>query len=131
MKKLLENFLWGGSIAAHQLEGAWQEDGKGPGIMDYATSGTYEKPRQFTWEIEKDKKYPSHEGIDFYHRYKQDIELFSKMGFKALRISIDWSRIFPHGDENMPNKKGLAYYHDVVDTLIQNGIEPIITLYHF
>ena len=131
MKKLSENFLWGGSIAAHQLEGAWQEDGKGPGIMDYATSGTYEKPRQFTWEIEKDKKYPSHEGIDFYHRYKQDIELFSKMGFKALRISIDWSRIFPRGDENMPNEKGLAYYHDVVDTLIQNGIEPIITLYHF
>ena len=131
MTKLSENFLWGGSIAAHQLEGAWQEDGKGPGIMDFATSGTYEKPREFTLEIEEDKKYPSHEGIDFYHRYKQDIELFAQMGFKALRISIDWSRIFPHGDEDMPNEKGLAYYHDVVDTLIQHGIEPIITLYHF
>ena len=82
MNKFPNDFLWGGSIAAHQCEGAWQEDGKGPGIMDYATSGSYEVPRQFTQELEKDKKYPSHDGIDFYHRYKEDIALFAQMGFK-------------------------------------------------
>ena len=131
MNTLPKDFLWGGSIAAHQLEGAWQEGGKGPAIMDYATAGSYEVPRQFTKELEKDKKYPSHEGIDFYHRYKEDIALFAQMGFKALRISIDWSRIYPLGDEDEPNQEGIAYYQDVVKTLIHYKIEPIVTLYHF
>ncbi len=131
MNKFPNDFLWGGSIAAHQCEGAWQEDGKGPGIMDYATSGSYKVPRQFTQELEKDKKYPSHDGIDFYHRYKEDIALFAQMGFKALRISIDWSRIYPHGDEDMPNQKGIKYYQDVIQTLLDYQIEPIVTLYHF
>lgn len=131
MKNMPEGFLWGGSIAAHQLEGAWNEDGKGPAIMDFATSGTYEIPREFTYEIESGKKYPSHEGIDFYHRYNEDISLFAQMGFKALRISIDWSRIYPRGDEDNPNQKGLDYYNSLIDELIKNNIEPIITLYHF
>ncbi len=131
MNKFPSDFLWGGSIAAHQCEGAWQEDGKGHGIMDYATSGSYEVPRQFTPELEADKKYPSHEGIDFYHRYKEDIALFAEMGFKALRISIDWSRIYPYGDEDVPNQKGIEYYQDVIQTLLDYGIEPIVTLYHF
>lgn len=131
MNKFPSDFLWGGSIAAHQCEGAWQEDGKGHGIMDYATSGSYKVPRQFTSELETDKKYPSHEGIDFYHRYKEDIALFAEMGFKALRISIDWSRIYPYGDEDIPNQKGIEYYQDVIQTLLDYGIEPIVTLYHF
>lgn len=126
-----KDFLWGGSIAAHQCEGAWQEDGKGPAIMDYATAGSYEIPRKFTKEIEKDKKYPSHDGIDFYHRYKEDIALFAEMGFKALRISIDWSRIYPRGDEDRPNQKGIEFYQSLVQELINHHIEPIITLYHF
>lgn len=125
------DFLWGGSIAAHQLEGAWQTDGKGPAIMDFATSGTYDKPRQFTKTIEKDKRYPSHHGIGFYHRYKEDIALFAEMGFKALRISIDWSRIYPRGDEEKPNQLGIQYYQKVVQELLHHHIEPIITLYHF
>lgn len=128
---LAKDFLWGGSIAAHQCEGAWQEGGKGPAIMDYATSGSYEIPRQFTWNHEKDKIYPSHTGIDFYHRYKEDIALFAQMGFKALRISIDWSRIYPRGDEDKPNQAGLEYYGNVIDEMIKHHIEPIITLYHF
>lgn len=128
---LPQNFFWGGSIAAHQCEGAWQEGGKGPAIMDYATSGSYEIPRQFTKELEPDKKYPSHEGIDFYHKYKEDIKLFAEMGFTALRISIDWSRIYPRGDEDQPNQQGLDYYSDLIDELIKNHIEPIVTLYHF
>lgn len=129
--KMNKDFFWGGSIAAHQLEGAWDQDGKGPAIMDFATVGSYETARQFTKEIEGDKKYPSHEGIDFYHRYKEDMALFAEMGFTALRISIDWSRIYPKGDEETPNQKGIQYYQDMVDTLLSYNIEPIVTLYHF
>ena len=95
--KLRNDFLWGGSIAAHQCEGAWQEDGKGPAIMDYVTVGSYEQPREIDKELLANKVYPSHTGIDFYHRYQEDIALFAEMGFKALRISIDWSRIYPKG----------------------------------
>lgn len=129
--KFKENFFWGGSIAAHQCEGAWNEDGKGIGIMDLVTSGSYEIPREICKDIEEGKIYPSHEGIDFYHRFKDDIALFEEMGFKALRISIDWSRIYPNGDDEAPNKKGIEYYQSVIDELIKNGIEPIVTLYHF
>ena len=129
--KLRKDFLWGGSIAAHQCEGAWNVDGKGIGIMDLVTSGSYEVPREICKDIEDGKRYPSHEGIDFYHRFKDDIALFGEMGFKALRISIDWSRIYPNGDDEEPNKKGIEYYQSVVEELIKNGIEPIVTLYHF
>ena len=129
--KLRKDFLWGGSIAAHQCEGAWNVDGKGIGIMDLVTSGSYEVPREICKDIEDGKRYPSHEGIDFYHRFKDDIALFGEMGFKALRISIDWSRIYPNGDDEEPNKKGIEYYQSVVDELIKNGIEQIVTLYHF
>ena len=130
-KTFPKDFFWGGSIAAHQCEGAWQEGGKGPAIMDYATAGSYEIPRQFTYELEQDKKYPSHDGIDFYHRYKEDIKMFAEMGFTALRISIDWSRIYPRGDEEIPNLKGIEFYQDVVQTLLDYNIEPIVTLFHF
>lgn len=129
--KLRKDFLWGGSIAAHQCEGAWNVDGKGISIMDLVTSGSYEVPREICKDIEDGKRYPSHEGIDFYHRFKDDIALFGEMGFKALRISIDWSRIYPNGDDEEPNKKGIEYYQSVVDELLKNGIEPIVTLYHF
>ncbi|MGX4686824.1 glycoside hydrolase family 1 protein [Vagococcus sp. JNUCC 83] len=126
-----DNFLWGGSIAAHQTEGAWNEDGKGIGIMDLVTVGSYETPRQIDSELNKDNRYPSHVGIDFYHRYKEDISLFKEMGFKALRVSVDWSRIYPNGDDMEPNQKGLDFYESVIDELINNNIEPIVTLYHF
>lgn len=128
---LQKDFLWGGSIAAHQCEGAWDEDGKGVAIMDLVTSGTHEIPRKICRTIEAGEHYPSHEGIDFYHRYVEDIALFKEMGFKALRISIDWSRIYPNGDEEAPNQKGIDFYVNVVDELICQGIEPIVTLYHF
>lgn len=129
--KMEQTFFWGGSIAAHQLEGAWKEGGKGPAIMDFATAGAYGVTRKFTEEIEENEKYPSHEGIDFYHRYKEDIALFAEMGFTALRISIDWSRIYPKGDEEKPNPEGIQYYRDLVDTLLFYHIEPIVTLFHF
>lgn len=123
--------LLGGSIAAHQCEGAWQAGGKGPAIMDFVTKGSKTIPREITRELVNTKEYPSHKGIDFYNRYQEDIALFKEMGFTALRISMDWSRIFPKGDEQEPNQAGLAFYDGVIDTLIENGIEPIVTLYHF
>ena len=129
--ELRKDFLWGGSIAAHQCEGAWNEDGKGVGIMDLVTSGSYEKPRQYHREILEGYKYPSHEGIDFYHRFKEDVALFGELGFKALRISIDWSRIYPNGDDEKPNEKGIKYYQELVDECRKNHIDPIVTVYHF
>lgn len=129
--ELKEDFLWGGSLAANQIEGNWNIDGKGPAIMDYVTSGSYQKEREVIDEIEEGKIYPSHTGIDFYHQYKEDIKLLAELGLKALRISIDWSRIFPLGDEEQPNQKGLDYYHDIIDTLHMYHIEPIVTLYHY
>ena len=129
--RLKDDFLWGGSIAAHQCEGAYDEGHKGLGIMDLVTVGAYGKPREIHKQLSGSAHYPSHQGIDFYHRYKEDIALFAEMGFKALRISIDWSRIYPNGDEEIPNQEGIRFYQNVVDELIKYGIEPIVTLYHF
>jgi len=129
MKK--DDFFWGGSIAAHQTEGSWQVGGKGPAIMDFLTQGSKDKPREITETIKADLRYPSHQGIDFYNQYADDIKLFKEMGFTALRISFDWSRIFPLGDEREPNEEGLAFYDQVIDALLENDIEPIVTLYHF
>lgn len=126
-----KHFLWGGSIAAHQCEGAYQEDGKGLAMMDLVSSGSYETPRHISARLEEGVYYPSHTGIDFYHRYKEDIALFADMGFRSLRISIDWSRIYPNGDDEVANELGLQFYHDVIDTMISYHIEPIVTLYHF
>lgn len=129
--KIKSDFLWGGSIAAHQCEGAYDEAGKGLGIMDLVAVGEYGKPREIYRKLESDVRYPSHKGIDFYHRYQEDIALFAEMGFKALRLSIDWSRIYPKGDESEPNQAGIRFYQNVVEELLKHGIEPIVTLYHF
>lgn len=129
--KMSKNFLWGGSIAAHQCEGAYDEDDKGLGIMDLVSVGDYGKPRKIYSKLEDGVLYPSHYGIDFYHHYKEDIALFAEMGFKALRISIDWSRIYPNGDDIEPNQKGIKFYQQLIDELLKNNIEPIVTLYHF
>ncbi|WP_430612618.1 6-phospho-beta-glucosidase [Enterococcus sp. DIV0876] len=125
------NFLWGGALAAHQFEGGWNADGKGPSVIDVMTAGAHGVPREITETIESDTFYPNHEAIDFYHHYKEDIALFAEMGLKCLRTSIAWSRIFPKGDETEPNEAGLAFYDDVFDELLKYGIEPVITLSHF
>lgn len=126
-----KNFLWGGALAAHQFEGGWSQGGKGPSVVDVMTAGEHGVPREITTTIDSGKFYPNHEAIDFYHRYKEDIQLFAGMGLKCLRTSIAWSRIFPKGDESDPNESGLQFYDDVFDELIKNGIEPVITLSHF
>ncbi|QDZ96783.1 6-phospho-beta-glucosidase BglA [Bacillus altitudinis] len=131
MMTLPKDFLWGGALAAHQFEGGWNAAGKGPSVVDVMTAGAHGVPRQITETIEEGTFYPNHEAIDFYHRYKEDIAMFSEMGLKCLRTSIGWSRIFPKGDEEEPNEAGLQFYDDVFDELIKHGIEPVITLSHF
>lgn len=126
-----KDFLWGGAVAAHQLEGAWNIDGKGPSIADVMTAGANGVSRQITDGIQADKFYPNHEAIDFYHRYPEDLKLFAEMGFKCFRTSIAWTRIFPKGDETEPNEAGLKFYDKLFAECHKYGIEPVITLSHF
>ena len=123
--------MWGGATAANQLEGAWNLDGKGPAVPDMCTNGTVDRPKRITTTIEPDTLYPSHEAIDFYHHYKEDIALFAEMGFNVFRLSIAWTRIFPTGMEDEPNEAGLAFYDAVFDECKKQGIEPLVTLSHY
>ena len=128
---LPNNFLWGGAVAANQCEGAYLEDGKGLSTADCFTVGSHGVRREYTDGVLDGKYYPNHDGIDFYHRYKEDIALFKEMGFKCFRTSIAWSRIFPNGDDEEPNELGLKFYDNLFDELIKNNIEPVITLSHY
>ena len=124
--KFPEGFLWGGATAANQFEGAYNEDGKGLSIQDIAPKGLR---GPITSEPTEDNMKLI--GIDFYHRYKEDIKLFAEMGFKVFRLSIAWSRIFPNGDDKEPNEKGLQFYDNVFDELAKYGIEPLVTISHY
>ena len=126
-----KDFLWGGATAANQYEGAWLEDGKGENIPDHMTGGTKTSPRRFTMELENGTYYPSHEAVDFYHRYKEDIALMGEMGFKCFRLSINWSRIYPNGYDEKPNQKGIDFYHKVFQECKKYNIEPLVTLSHY
>ncbi|MGN0436062.1 MAG: 6-phospho-beta-glucosidase [Wujia sp.] len=126
-----KDFLWGGAVAAHQLEGAWQEGGKGPSVADVMTAGANGVPRRITDGVIPGENYPNHEAIDFYHHYKDDIKLFAEMGFKCFRTSIAWTRIFPNGDEEVPNEEGLKFYDDLFDECLKYNIQPVVTLAHF
>ena len=128
-----DDFLWGGAVAAHQCEGAWQEGGKGISCTDVETAGdnVTGAPRRLTDGVLPGEDYPNHVGVDFYHHYKEDIALLAEMGFKAFRTSIAWTRIFPLGGEEEPDEEGLQFYDDVFDELLKYGIEPVITLSHF
>lgn len=128
---LPDTFLWGGAVAANQLEGGWNEGGKGPSVIDVMTGGSATKMREITDGVVEGKYYPNHEAVDFYHEYKGDIALMAEMGFKCFRTSIAWTRIFPNGDETEPNEEGLKFYDDMFDELLKYGIEPVITLSHF
>lgn len=118
-------------MAAHQLEGGYNQGGKGLSIMDVVTAGNVKRKRRITEGIIEGENYPNHEAIDFYHHYRDDIRLFAEMGFKCFRTSIAWTRIFPQGDEEEPNEEGLRFYDDVFDLCLSYGIEPVITLSHF
>lgn len=131
MNTLREDFLWGGAVAAHQLEGGYQEGGKGISVADVMTVGGNGIPRQITDGIKEGEIYPNHQAIDFYHRYPEDIKLFAELGLKCFRTSIAWTRIFPNGDESTPNEAGLKFYDDLFDECLKYDIEPVITLSHF
>ncbi|WP_411682381.1 glycoside hydrolase family 1 protein [Clostridium thailandense] len=131
MKVFPKGFLWGGAVAANQCEGAWNVGGKKESICDYLTAGSIHKNRKFTSKILPEENYPSHKAVDFYHHYKEDIALFAEMGFKVFRLSIAWSRIFPNGDDELPNEEGLQFYDNVFDECLKYGIEPLVTLSHF
>ena len=131
MSKLPQSFLWGGAVAAHQLEGAWNQDGRGPSICDVMTAGSATVPRRITDGILPGENYPNHGGIDFYHTYEKDLDLFQEMGFKCFRTSISWSRIFPNGDEEVPNEAGLAFYDRLFDAMLCRNIQPVVTISHF
>lgn len=120
------NFLWGGATAANQIEGAYRADGKGLSVQDVMPHGLRTPP---TAEPTDDNL--KREAIDFYHRYREDIDLFAEMGFKTFRLSFAWSRIFPQGDEAEPNAAGLEFYDRVIDYLLEKGIEPLVTLSHY
>ena len=121
-----EGFLWGGAVAANQLEGAYLEDGKLPSIQDVMPKGIAAPP---TEEPTPDNL--KLEGIDFYHRYETDLDLFAEMGFTAFRFSVAWSRIFPRGDEEAPNEAGLAFYDRLIDACLSRGMTPVITISHY
>lgn len=130
MKQFPKNFLWGGAIAANQCEGAYLADGKGLSVSDVLSAGSHHNPRMIDFKMKSGGYYPTTKAIDFYHHYKEDIALFSEMGFKMFRFSIAWTRIFPNGDDEYPNEKGLQFYDDMIDELIKYGIEPLVTISH-
>ncbi|MCB2300514.1 glycoside hydrolase family 1 protein [Clostridium tagluense] len=121
-----KGFLWGGAVAANQCEGAYNQDGKGLSTQDIAPKGIMggvtEEPTKDNMKLI---------GIDFYHRYKEDIKLFAEMGFKVFRTSIAWSRIFPNGDDAKPNEKGLQFYDDLFDECLKYGMQPLVTISHY
>lgn len=130
-----KDFLWGGATAANQVEGGYDEDGRGLANVDVVPHGEY-RYKIVTGEkkhlsFQDGYYYPAKEAVDFYHQYKEDIKLFAEMGFKTYRMSIAWSRIFPNGDEKEPNEKGLQFYEDVFKELKKYDIEPLVTITHF
>lgn len=151
-----DNFLWGGATASFQYEGGYLEGGRGLGTHDFETDGSVQEPRGNTLKcadgsfvrvrssffnpenfpegavpyIYEDQYYPSHKGVDGYHRYKEDIALMAGMGYNVYRFSISWCRIFPTGEEAVPNEEGLRYYLDVLDELDKYGMQPLITIHH-
>ena len=133
--KFHEGFLWGGATAANQCEGAYLDGNKGLSIVDVIPAGKDRFPVMLgklkMTDCDNEHFYPSHEAIDFYHRYKEDIALFAEMGFKTFRLSLSWTRIFPNGDDAEPNEEGLKFYDNVFDECLKYGIEPLVTITHF
>jgi len=130
-----DNFLWGGAIAANQAEGAYREGGKGLTTVDMIPHGSNRMPvklgQEQRFSLREDEYYPSHQAIDFYHHYKEDIALLAEMGFSVFRTSIAWSRLYPNGDELTPNAEGIAFYRDLFTECRKYNIEPLVTLCHF
>lgn len=137
-----KGFLWGGATAANQIEGAWDIDGKGMTTAEVVKKATDRQNAMAMSQVSRKvideaindpnaANYPKRRGIDFYHHYQEDIKLMAEMGFKAFRLSIAWARIFPSGNEEKPNEKGLEFYDRVFAECAKYGIEPVVTLSHY
>lgn len=137
-----KDFLWGGAIAANQSEGAWDADGKGPGLTDveilpeeYSRQkvvGFYHTKDEITQALaDQQGYYPHRSAIDFYHTYREDLKYMKQMGFKCFRTSFNWARIFPKGDEAQPNEAGLDFYDNLINCMLEYGIEPVMTISHY
>ena len=154
--KLNDGFLWGGATADFQYEGGFNEGGRGLSTHDFETDGSHTTPRYITYQmpdgtihkarssfsnpedlpadaqpcIDSSYYYPSHEAVDFYNHWKEDIALMGELGFRIYRFSICWSRIYPTGDEERPNENGLKFYDNIIDECAKYNMEPMITIYH-
>lgn len=122
-----DEFLWGGAIAANQVEGSHTIDGKGLSTSDVQPKGAM---GELIYRTEGDFNIKD-VAIDFYNRYPEDIALFGEIGFTCLRLSIAWSRIFPNGDDAVPNQAGLEYYDRIFAELEKYNIKPLVTLSHY
>lgn len=120
LKAFPKHFLWGSASAAYQIEGAWNEDGKGKSVWDEFVTIPGKTFKGTNGNV----------AVDHYHRWKEDIQLMKEQGLKAYRFSVAWTRVFPQGRGEV-NQKGLQFYIDLVDELIANNIEPVLTLYHW
>ena len=140
-----KDFLWGGAFAANQMEGAYNEGGKGWCLADINEfHDNIDIKEKHNGEITTDyvkaaiaagseRIFPKRWGIDFYHTYPDDLKLLGKdgLGLNAYRTSINWARIFPNGDDAEPNEEGLKFYDDLIDAIIANGMDPLITMSHY
>lgn len=132
---LKKDFLWGGATAANQCEGGFDLNGRGLANVDVCPSGAKRAKiicgKEVSLDCVEGMNYPSHQAVDMYHHYQEDIALFGEMGFKCYRMSIAWTRIFPNGDEDMPNEAGLMFYENIFKECQKYGIEPLVTITHF
>ncbi len=133
--KMKSTFLWGEATAANQCEGGYLDGGRGLSSVDVIPFGPdrmkVARGLMKMLECDDQHSYSSHEAIDMYHHYKEDIALFGEMGFRCYRLSISWTRIFPNGDDPEPNEEGLAFYDSLFDECRRWGIEPLVTICHF
>ncbi|MDF0478971.1 6-phospho-beta-glucosidase [Vagococcus sp. PNs007] len=134
-QKFPKDFLWGGATAANQYEGGFGQGGKGKALVDVIPSGNKRRDvmrGMFDYkELNEESIYPAREAVDFYNHWEEDIDYMIEMGFSVYRFSISWSRIFPTGEECESNKEGIDFYSKIVDKLLANNIEPLITICHF
>ncbi|BDR57750.1 6-phospho-beta-glucosidase [Xylocopilactobacillus apicola] len=135
MSNFPKDFLWGGAVAANQCEGAYKTDGKGMSLVDILPDAHHGRWDALMHPKEAEKTtydfYPSHESIDFYETYEEDLELMAEMNFKVFRTSISWPRIFPNGDDLEPNEEGLKFYDRLFKKCRDLGMELLVTINHF
>lgn len=136
------DFMWGGAVAANQCEGAWDLGGKGLCVADINEfRDDIDITKKYNEEVTTDyvkealesktRIFPKRWAIDFYHTYKEDLKILAEMGLKTFRTSVNWSRIYPNGDDEKPNEEGLKFYEDLFKEIRNNGMEPMITISHY